>query len=380
MACGLAACLSGDGTSDRASRADTEPLATTAPPGLVDVSEHPIVFASDRTGSYDLWLMRADGSDSRQLTGAPSDETHPAWSSDGTRLAFRMSKSRNEPSDLYVMNADGTATQQLTDTNDSCESSPSWSPDDRQIMYTVSDCGSDEEFIFLMDSDGADRQQLVEEPVSWPDWSPDGGRIVYTTAGTTWDETRLVVSDTDGSNRTVLDTGVGFAAYEATWSPDGRQIAFVSPTGSPTDKAEAQVLWNEDIFVMNADGTRLRRVVSSVGNDRWPPAWSPDGRQLVYSAGGTANVGWELMSVDLVSLRTTQLTHNASNDLLPTWAPETTAGNRHAARRAPPSYVPGTGDVLVSARGAGTCSPWEVPSSHRREGVIRSSPPIRGER
>jgi hypothetical protein len=91
----------------------------------------------------------------------------------------------------------------------------------------------------------------------------------------TWDETRLVVSDTDGSNRTELDTGRRLRRLRGDLVTGRTADRLRLSDRIPHDKAEAQVLWNEDIFVVDADGTRLRRVVSSVGNDRWPPAWSP---------------------------------------------------------------------------------------------------------
>ena len=60
--------------------------------------------------------------------------------------------------------------------------------------------------------------------------------------------------------------------------------------------------WNEDIWVMDADGTEARKVVTTEGNDHWVPAWSPDGGYLMYSADGEENEG-EIARVDLKSGR-----------------------------------------------------------------------------
>jgi Tol biopolymer transport system component len=281
-----------------------------------DVAGYPIVFSSNRDGSYDLWLMKENGKDPLQLTSDPGDEGFPSWSPDGDRLAFILSNEMDPDADgIYVMNADGTGRQQLTHADELCESSPSWSPNGLQILYAAGDCTEDNESIYIMNSDGRNARKIVDGPAGWPDWSPDGRRIVYI-AEDAMGMPAVWVSDADGTNRTPLSPDGITAATESTWSSDGT-IAFVTSSGDPTSDDPAA--WNEDVFVMNDDGTNLRQITSSTTNDHWPPAWSPDGSRLIYTERGDTTGDGELIVVDVDTLEGTQLTDNDAEDMWVDW-------------------------------------------------------------
>lgn len=284
---------------------------STASPSVVDPAARPIAFTSDRSGSFDLWLMGSDGSDPVPLTSSPHADAMPAWSPDGERLAFVSAVDQASRGDICVINADGTGLHNLTRTADVFESAPAWSPDGAQIAYGTLRDGNDQ--IHLMDSD-ASGTRVIASDANWPSWSPDGERIVFSSNRARTDQ-KLWVMNRDGSGQVVLAEGEG-SLSEPSWSPDGQSIAFISASGSP-DSADP-VKWNEDILVMAADGGPGRRVTTLPGNDHWPPAWSPDSSKLAFTADGTENVG-EILVVDLTTLATTNLTDSDAQDAFPAW-------------------------------------------------------------
>lgn len=282
-----------------------------------DMTAHSIVYVSDRDGSWDLWLTKEDGSDAQPLTRDDAVEWTPSWSPDGGRLAFACARSQDGQSDLFVMDADGTDRERLTDSPDSCEASPTWSPAGDRLFYASGTCDGPQG-IWTMAADGGSQRQVVEE-AGWPALSPDGERLVYDRprSADSFLDASLWMSSDSGEGATEVGPASVPAAYEASWSPDGTQVAFVVPSGDPS--AEDPVKWNEDLYVMDADGTSVRRVTRTPGNDHWPAAWSPDGTRLAYSADGLENATATLTVIDIRTGVTTALTEPGTNALFPTW-------------------------------------------------------------
>jgi Tol biopolymer transport system component len=237
-----------------------------------------IAMVSTRDGDYAIFAMNADGSDEGRLTKDGDDaatrdgaafQIDPAYSPDGTEIAF--ASNRAGTLDIYVMDADGTNTRRLTSTSRN-DGQPTWSPDGRQIAFQR----DDGDHIYLMRADGTRVHRLTTElaPESEPAWSPDGRWIAYSrrTPGTDIRELWLVRPDGSRPHRlTTLDS----AAYTPAWSPDAKTIAFAARHGGV----------RFDIFRIDADGTGLRRVTTS-REDAFEPAWSPDGTTIAFSRGG----------------------------------------------------------------------------------------------
>lgn len=235
-----------------------------------------LAFVSTRDGDYAIFEMNADGGAQQRLTprevdaSSPSKlffQIEPAWSPDASRIAF--SSRRSGTFDIYVMRADGTNTQQLTSGKES-DSHPSWSPDGGRLVFER----AGDIYLVNIDGSGARRisDPLVEEKE--PAWSPDGVWIAYTrrTPGTAARELWLMRSD--GTGRRALTSQSGIATTPA-WSPESSRIVFAS---NANDDIYA-------LFTIGVDGNDVRNVVPTT-SDNFEPSWSPDGSKIAYFEDG----------------------------------------------------------------------------------------------
>ena len=83
------------------------------------------MFYSNRDGYYEIYVMNGDGSNQNRLTNNPAVDVNPAWSPDGTKIAFESNRDGNK--EIYVMNADGSSLTRLTN-NTADDSDPGWGP------------------------------------------------------------------------------------------------------------------------------------------------------------------------------------------------------------------------------------------------------------
>lgn len=171
-----------------------------------------IVFFSNRGGSFQIWVMDADGSNPVGLTTS-GNNAFPSWSPDGTRIVF--ASTRNGNFEIYVMDDDGANQTRLTN-NSAADLDPAFSPDGAQIVFDTDRNGPGND-IYVMDDDGTDQVQLTTDTGEdfYPAWSPDGLFIAFSSnrSGTT----TIWVMGADGSNQTELSSlGLDFTA---TWAP-----------------------------------------------------------------------------------------------------------------------------------------------------------------
>lgn len=238
----------------------------------------------------------------------------PRVGSDGSRILF--SSDRSGKSQLYTMRVDGTDLRQLT-TDSAGAHSAAWSPDARRVVYVTP--GATGNRIVLIGADGSGRHVISEATGNQsPSWSPDGSSILFS-AGE-FPNINIHTMGANGTNRRNIAPNPGFD-YDAAWSPDGTSIAFVSAVRGQGPR----------VYVMNADGSGRRRLtVTDDAEER--PAWSPDGRQLAFqassratgAAGGTAEA--HIYITDLASGTTRRVTtHNRPVlDETPSWFPDGT--------------------------------------------------------
>jgi Tol biopolymer transport system component/chitodextrinase len=224
---------------------------------------------SEVGNNLEILLTPAAGGTSTNLTNNPAVDWTPAWSPDGTRIAF--ASDREGPLDLYVMNADGSGVMRVG-TGVGVAWHPTWSPDGTRLAFTCIvdpapfpwwSAGANYD-ICAINADGSGFARLTSEP-GWdadPDWSPDGARIVFATDRY---GAELVVMDPDGSDVTRLSPGM--PGTGPVWSSDGTRIAFDYIL--PIDW-DAPWMPHNFVLVMSADGT----IVSDLGWG-YGPTWRP---------------------------------------------------------------------------------------------------------
>ncbi len=231
-----------------------------------------------------IYAVNPDGSALVQLTHEPTGfaARWPGWSPNGSRILFVRFNLSNGMGRIWIMNANGTGQRRLTsDAAGFRDYEPTYTPDATHIVFTRCSPGDGLCAIWIMRSDGTHRHLIVpfinapnETNNFDPKVSPDGRRITFTRFGFRGIASQVWVARIDGTRAHPL-TAPRLEAGQATWSPDGHHIAFASNS----------VRVHSDLYVMRADGTGVRRLVTT----KWPtdnfgPAYAPGGGRIAFGS------------------------------------------------------------------------------------------------
>ncbi len=258
----------------------TQPASLVVAPGhqavfTVSPDGREIVYASRDAGEVDLWLRPfLRGDDAVRVASHPANDTGPAFSPDGSRLAFLSTRDAERP-ELYVLDLPSGRPRRLTE-NDRHDSGATWSPDGARIAltrYFPAEDGEEHaghgEIVELTVANGAERQLTrLGGYNGQPAYSPDGTKIAFHRVADGGVEIWLMNADGTGA-RPLTDSFLD--EYSPAWSPEGGWIAYTAGTGNDGDGTF-------DLWLMRADGSD-RRLVAPLPNTQMEPAWRPGERR-----------------------------------------------------------------------------------------------------
>jgi Tol biopolymer transport system component len=262
-----------------------------------------IVFVSNRAGDgYALYTMHTDGSGVHQLTSTAATTAHPNWSASGKQVAFERD------SQIWTVDANGSQLHEIGPGAGGADW-PRWSPDGTKIAFEWNDA------VYVMNSDGTGitdiRPHANGDTGKWePSWAPGGARIADV-EGTGSDTGSISVSDADGSAANAVTNGAAQGEIDSApdWSPNGARIAFERYSDCSAGTC------TNTVQVMNANGSRLHEVQQNAAT----PVWSPNGTKILFvrKAGGASDIF--VMNADGTSVK--RLTVNHVSDFSPSWQP-----------------------------------------------------------
>lgn len=286
-----------------------------------------------------------------RLTDGPTDDSHPTFSKDG-RIRFGRVVDKQLVS--FVMSADGTGVSEVPDVPGLTFGA--WSPDGSKVFYNK---GTGDPGFYLANSDGSNERVMSFHPGN-VSWSHDSTRLVYQAKsrdGSIPNNSDIFIFDLQTETVTPVVESPFFDSDPA-FSPDGQRIVYVSDvegnfeiysrvitTGETTRLTHniahdsfpsfspdgTQIIFNSDrekenndVYLMNADGSGLRKITDGPGWDASPPnAWSPDGTRVLLLSdrdGGKEHI--YLMNIEPYVPRLVTSKIESEEPLAPSYAPD----------------------------------------------------------
>ena len=290
-----------------------------------------IVYTVQRTDKKtekkhtNLWLISTTGGRARQFTYGDQSDSMPRWSPDSSEIAFISNRGNAQQAQIYIIPVDGGEARPLTDLKGMI-GDYSWSPDGKQflLMFIKTDKA-------VLDREADEQKKklgVVARHITTADYKYDGAGYLPEERWHVW-----TVNARTGKGKQLTDGNYHETA--PTWSPDGKQIAYISNRSEAPDLTPDQ----DDIFIMPASGGDAVKLETPVG-PKYVLSYSPNGRFLAYIGDEGEGLWWHNARLWLASTDgsepTRNLTHafdyhlvggsgsdtGGGNMVAPTWSPD----------------------------------------------------------
>ena len=317
-----------------------------------------IVFASERSGSSQIYSIRADGSRLGQLTRNRYGDSAPRFSPDGRRIVF--ARSTRCCSGLWLMNANGSGQRSLAP----YASDPAWSPDSQRIAYVTCGCGKPEGLVIA--SVVGRHRIFIRGGAGHPSWSPDGRWIAFNRSVGDYFSV-MVVRSGGGRPRTVRrrvfgDNPLGWTARGeiVVATPSGAFVAVRPEGGRPRrfprirrrtyasglvlSPGATRLAWIDNsrrLLVRPLAGGRTRNVTPKRAGYLEQPAWSADGRRLAVLSLAPGRIFEDILVVAANGSSSRRITQRlpypyGSENRQPNWRPGAASPARLGSRPVAP--------------------------------------------
>jgi len=276
--------------------------------GINGIAETKIYFVSTRSGTKEIWEMDYDGQNQHQVTHQGSTSLSPRIAPDNTRIAFASLSREGWAVRMYSLEL-GRLVSFPAGIGSGLNQSPAWSGDGTKIAFSSSRSGDPE--IWVADASGANPRRLTSfaGPDVSPTWNPRTDAQLAWVSGRTG-LPQIYTMDGDGSNVQRLTDG-GYA-ISPSWSPNGQFLTFSwNRKYGPGDPG------GQDIYVMDIASKRWLQVTHESGSNDFP-SWAPDGRHIVFERAMTPH-SHQIWSMLADGTEQRQLTHSGEN-FMPNWS------------------------------------------------------------
>src|SRR3989344_5935198 len=256
----------------------------------------------------DIALINEDGTGLQRLTTNPGQDLEPTWSPDGKELLF--TSHRTGGTAVWRMDSDGSNQRDITSNIVERARQADWCSNGK-IVVAYRDRGDSEAGIGIIDPNGTSFTSIYSEPrtgriPSWPKWSPNCFEIAFERyVNGNWE---IYTMNSDGTNQRNIPNNLIVNDQQATWSPDGTKMVFISDRANPGGITNG--LLDIDLYIMNNDGTNITRLTYDIGPEA-DPDWSNDGEKIIFAGGSTNNFHLYLINENGTNM--VRLTNNGEN-------------------------------------------------------------------